>query len=131
MARKLIIQVPATEDLRGIVESLIDKDGKEHPDPNKMFIDVHEGTRNSLKEQIERIMNNYYINQAAARSGFETPEEADDFDIPDEAEELRSPYEFEEMIDEELTLDEESSLTPEDKPTKTEPTYSSAEGSEA
>lgn len=105
MARKITkqeqLEMFSAKELEEMVHSLILEDGREVPSGKKLFVDVHEGTRNSLKEQVHRILNNYHLQRELQKQGMETFEEAEDFNIDDDVEELVSPYELRDMIEEE------------------------------
>lgn len=103
MARKIYTQEQLElfekEELDKLEQSILLLDGREIPSSKKLFQDVHEGSRNSLKEQVERILRNYHVKQQLANQGFESFEESDDFDVDDDEEPI-SPYEIHEMIEE-------------------------------
>lgn len=104
MSRPIVTQKQmelfSKKELENIQESILHENGMEYPSSKKTFIDIHDGKRNSLKEQVNRIMNNYLIQKELNRQGYETMEEADDFDIPEDESEFKSPYEFDEMTEE-------------------------------
>lgn len=104
MARELLIDVPTKEYLESLVESALGKNGKEYPNPTKLFVKGLDYPL-TLKEQIKRIIRQEF-SQKAIEQGFESFEEANDFEVGDD--EPRSNYEL--MEDEE----------PVDRPTQVE-----------
>lgn len=107
MARPIYTQAQlelfSKEELKELVKDVaaLCDDGREYPSGEKMFIDVHEGQRNSLKEQVHRILGNYLVQKQISMQGLETMEEADDFEIPDEDPDPISGFEIPDMIEEE------------------------------
>lgn len=75
--------------LRSVTE--LHESGAEIPDPEPMAIDTGLRRPESIQDQIRRMIRNE-ASMAAAESGRETWEEADDFDIGDDFE-PHSPYE--------------------------------------
>jgi len=70
--------------------------GREKPDPRPVEVPIGRGRAESLADQIKRLVREN-LSQVAAREGYETLEEADDFDIDDEEGELLTSYEVVEL----------------------------------
>jgi len=64
----------------------------EQPDPRPLAVPVGFHRPPSLADTVGRLVRSQLLAQEAARQGFETPEEADDFEVGDDYEPL-SPYE--------------------------------------
>ena len=82
--------------LRSFLRNRLTPDGKEKLSPVPKEPIIEDFSRPpTLEERISRLM--HYERQKMARmqdmSGYETPEEADDFDIEDDPIDLSSPYE--------------------------------------
>lgn len=105
MARKIVsqkqLEMFSEKELKDITLSILHENGMEYPSSKKMFVDIHEGSRNSLREQVNRILNNYLVQKELSKQGYETFDESDDFDIEDEDQDPISPYEITDMIEEE------------------------------
>lgn len=85
--RKVYFELPKDIDLNSVFESILTEDGKEHPNPQPLVLNVGPKPL-SLQEQVERFMKNYFIKNSIASKGMETMEEADDFNVGDDDEPL-------------------------------------------
>lgn len=102
--------------LRSFLRTRLDENGHERlsPIPKEPIIEDFQRPP-TLEERISRLMR--YEREKMQRyqdmSGFETPEEADDFDIEDDPIDMSSPYEehFMPQVLPEQALTEDASLT--------------------
>lgn len=87
---------PDMTSYRGMYAAELDSLGREILDPYPLFEELEINKPMTTEERLKRFLLSEQLKRAAENSGFDTPEEANDFDIDDDDNLLPlSNYEFE------------------------------------
>lgn len=117
----MLISQYSAEEIKSLVSSILDDDGKEINNPKPMESTIKFGKKHlSLEQRIARILHK--VSKEAELQGQETEEEANDFDIEDEDPDPITSYEVEAMIDEVPASVQEKMEIPTETEKETEPT---------
>lgn len=95
----MLISQYSAEEIKSLVSSILDDEGKEINNPKPMESTIKFGKQHlSLEQRIARILHK--VSAEAEQQGHETEQEANDFEIEDEDPDPITSYEVEAMIDE-------------------------------